>query len=351
MSGNRRFLAWLALGLAAAFLGWQALASTYSDLLSELLALETQMAAAYREIEALQEEISRLEAEAGQRSRQLEGLERELEERRARLGEWLNFYYRRGPAPFLAVLLGADSFDDFTTRYTLVSYLMREGMKRLEETEATLAGVEQERAAVAQRIAALQARRQEVTATAERLAALKAQKEAVLARARSTPGAEGERVRELLADWEKSLPSLAHLVANFGRLPWQDLGPDRVETDYSRLEGRAYISEQGLERIVASDPALAELKVRVRPEAVTVLGPGYELSGRLELAAGPDETQRVRFVPFRLILPEAEAGEELLAQLFADYDLSFPFSSPYPGLKLKAVEAREGEVALTLGLR
>ncbi|MGB9887256.1 MAG: murein hydrolase activator EnvC family protein [Moorellales bacterium] len=351
MSGNKRFWLWLALGLTAAFLGWQALASTYSDLLAEILALETQMAAAYREIQSLEEEISRLQVEAGQRSRRLEWLEQELEQRRAGLGQWLNYYYRRGPAPFLAALLGAESFEDFTTRYALASYLMREGLKRLEETEAVLAGVEQERAALKERVAALEARRQEVAATAERLAALKAQKEVALERARSTPGAEGEKLEALLANWEKSLPSLAHLVANFGRLPWDSLTPDRVQTDYYRLVGRAYIGEQSLERVVASDPALAGLKLRVQPEAVKVLGPGYELSGRLELVTGPEGEQRIRFVPFRLSLPETEAGEELLSRLFAPYDLSFSFSSPYPGLKLKAVEARGGEVELTLGLR
>lgn len=348
---RRTRAAWFVLGtvVVVSIVGLQALASPPLAAVKELLAVETQLAASRQQLAFLEGEVARLEREVAKQAEELRALEETLDRQQADLGRWLGYVYRRGPTPFLALLLRAESFGDFAAKYTLLSYLVRYGLSQVEATEQTLATVEQKQAKLHQEVAALRAKKDEAAATVARLAALQRERQAALARAEAEAAAAGlgaEEVRRLLTEWQRSLPALAYLVANFSRLPWQNLQPDDVKVDYGRLAVEAVIAEETIQRTLATDQPLTDLKVRVKPGWVYIEGKDFVLGGRLET-----DGERIRLVPQSLRLPGAEVGEEVLRQLFAAYDLSFPFATPYPGLRLKGVEAREGEIAMYLGFR
>lgn len=344
-------LFWLlvALVLLGGLLGFRALASTPTPAIQQLLVIETQLAISRKELTILQGEVARLEQEVRKQSEQVSALREALKQQQEKLGQWLSYVYRRGPTPFLALLLGAEDFGDFAAKYTLLSHLVRYGLNQAEATEAALAAVEQKQAALEKELTTLQTKKEEAAAAVARLAALQAEKQAALARAEAEAAASGkaqEDIRRLLDGWQQSLPALAYLVTNFARLPWQNLQPDGLKVDYRHLTVEAFIAEETLRRTLAADPPLARLTVRVKPGAVYVEGPDFVLTSRVET-----EGDRIRLVPQELRLPAAEVGEGILRDLFSACDLSFPFESPYPGLRLRQVEAQDGRVVLHLSIR
>lgn len=332
----------------AGLIALRALAAVPSSPLEQALLVETQLQLGRRQLGALEEEVARLERQIEAQAAELGSLRLTLEGHQERLAQWLRYFYRRGPEPFLAVLLGAEDFADFAARYTLLSRLVGYGLNQVEETERALAAVEERQALLQGELAALKRKREEVATAVSRLAALEEEKRLALARVEAQAadlGLEREEIRRLLQDWQRSLPALAYLVANFGRLPWQDLRADQLRVDYRRLAVEAFVGEETIRRTLATGPPLTDLVVRVKPGAVLVEGSGFVLRSRLELNG-----ERILFVPQSLRVSAVEVGEEVLRELFAAYDLSFNFISPYPGLRLQGVEAQEGRVVLRLGV-
>ena len=314
-----------------------------ASLLEELLAVESQLAAEQVRLASIQEEIARLEEEARRRSAEIAEMEKELQVQQDRTGQWLNCLYRRGPSSFLSFLLKAEDFGDFLVRYTLLSYIVRQGLDQIRRTEASLAAVAAGRAALEQSLSRLRTMRKEAAAAVVRLEHLRAQKEAALARARAQAAGDSQ-LEELLRRWQQGLPSLAYLAANFGRLPWSEMAPDRVEVNPRRFRVIAYLNQETVERTLTADPALAGLRLVFQPGAAVIAGPGYVLNAGLTV-----EGNRIRLVPRRLEVGGVELEGEPLEKLFAGYDLSFEFPSPDPRLKLSEIQLEAGRAALIMG--
>jgi rare lipoprotein A (peptidoglycan hydrolase) len=90
---------------------------------------------AVSELEAARQESARLDAEVAKASAELDRILADQQQARERLGSRAEAMYRSGDVSFLSVLLDAESFTDFASRWDLLMWMNRQDAEDLETLE------------------------------------------------------------------------------------------------------------------------------------------------------------------------------------------------------------------------
>lgn len=318
-------------------------AAEEQELVEEIMLLEVQLQRAAQEVEDLDRQAASLEEEIARTRRAMAGLEQELGAKQGELARWLQFQYRHGFTPYLAVLLKATSFTDFLTRQQLLGSITRRGMDLLADTEYLLARQQEHEEAISRQRAEVDRKKEEAGRTLARITELLDEKSALLAQARAAGHAAAV---ETGRRWEEDLPNLHYLLRHFSQLPWKAVEPQSVEIDYRLMQARATVTAQGLTRAMAADPKLRNFQVEIASDQVVIKGraPDFRLAGR---ATAQDN--RIYFTPQELTWSGLQVGAQVLQELTKGYDLYFTFPEVVPGLKLRHLEQGDGYFLLILG--
>jgi len=166
-------------------------------LLDELEGIDRTQEQAAQRLAALAEESSQTDVRARAVAAELAQTEQRLRERRVRLGGRLRQIYKYGRTGYVEVLLGADGFASFVTRWHLIATIVRQDTEAIDAYAADVAryrrlqaALEQDRAYLATLTAQAVVRRREIAAQAQA-------KRALLTRTQTERAAYERVVREL----------------------------------------------------------------------------------------------------------------------------------------------------------
>ncbi len=156
-----------------------------NDVLAEIEQIDAEIAAAEEEIELQQQVIDELGVMIAEKSVELAESEKREAEQYEKLKDRVRVMYENGATSYLAILLSADDFSDFLSRYEVVSQIsaydkqLLEELRRIKESiasqkasleadkadaEEVKAGMDENKAALEVKLAERQARMEEITA-------------------------------------------------------------------------------------------------------------------------------------------------------------------------------------------
>lgn len=269
--------------------------------------------------------------------------------RRDEAARLLRLVQRLGPASYLGVLLGAESWTDFTARLGAVTVTVRsvrQGLGRLREAQDELRRREGELAArEAQLAAAVEAER----AGLARLVDARAEREAALA----ALGSERERYLDRLAALERGwLDFVQPLVQRMGTA-FRRLAGEVREIPGARvaLGGggvRLRVPEAGLNQLLAADPDLRGFRFRLEDGGARLEAPELALTlrGRFAIDGGAVLVYEVEGAELAGVALDSGAVREALGGRGLAVDLS-PVLGPW---RLHAVRVDGGELEFTVGI-
>jgi len=163
MAIHRTIRPTLLLVIAACLIGAVATAAVAVPSAAETAADRARVDQAVSELESVRQESARIDAEVEEASAELDLLLAEQERARDRLSSRAEMMYRSGDTSFIEVLMGAQSFQDFVTRWDLLMRMNRQDAEDLN----TLQTAREEADRSAESLMALQAEQAENIDAAE----------------------------------------------------------------------------------------------------------------------------------------------------------------------------------------
>lgn len=272
-----------------------------------------------------------------------------LTRRRDEAGRLLRLVQYLGPASYLRVLLGAESWADFTRRLGAVTVTLRtvrQTLGRLRDIEAQR---RQWEGLLAAREAQLAAAVRDEEAGLARLAAAQAEREAALTALGVQRTRYLARLEELEQAWLQFVrPAVERMGAAFRRLAGEVREIPGARAELSSGGVRLRVPEAGLNQLLAADPDLRGFRFRLEDGGVRLEAPelALVLSGRFAIQ---DDTALVY---------EVEGAE--LAGVTLDPDaVRGALGGPGPAVdlapalgtwKLRSVRVAGGELEFTVGI-
>ncbi|MCL6634247.1 MAG: hypothetical protein K6T29_00535 [Peptococcaceae bacterium] len=320
------------------------------ELIGELLAWDARIEAARREQERLRQEIPALERSLAGAGAALAESRVRLDESTERLGWWVNFLYRCGPAAYLEVILGAADFNDFVERAEMVKMIIAGQVKLLEEVRRLAAGMQEQVAALERTRAELAAKNSLIAVKIQEMEDFRAGREEFLAGLRRQSAELANRIIGAETSLYRSLDSLHRLLAGLDSMPWHRLAPDRFypagrgfQIEWSEREINRTFFEQG-------DAALAGLSVQCAPGRFTISGtaPAGGVDFRLEGNFIPAGEGKVRFQPERAFLAGLPVRPEVLELISSEHGLTVDAGSYLQGYRLREIRVEEGRLVVLL---
>src|SRR4051794_25038247 len=284
--------------------------------LLDLYALDAQLHAARVRLSMLESQTAQLRREQLQLAQQLSAARHALDVSQHRLGDNLAQLYKQGDVDELAVVLGAESFDDAVTRVDDLNRVADQSRQFVEATTEAQVELTALRATLANRRARVEAVLDDARRTESSLAAARADRVVFIAQLRTHARLEHARISALEAAAQRFVDTSSKLQAA--------AAPDPSTT----------AADAG-----QSAPASAEQSPAASGQAVTVSSTGYSLSGHTATGmpvgwgiAAVDPAM----IPLgtRLSIPgygEAVAADTGGAVRGAMIDLWFPNLAPTPG--------------------
>ncbi|HYG57448.1 MAG TPA: hypothetical protein VD902_05215 [Symbiobacteriaceae bacterium] len=301
--------------------------------LAELFTLGRALTEKQAAIQAGEAEAASMRLRRAEAAAERERLEQQRLERQARLGRRLRFYHENGRVAPLAVLLGATSFSDFLSRMEILQEILAYESRLVRELRSLKAQVaEQERAlqAAATELDRLQAA---LRADEARLREAVAGREAILAGLRERRAAMEERLAALERTFaDSALPVLTALGDDLLKIDPAAFAPDELSMSLFPPGAVAVVSSRTLTGLLSGSDALKGLTARVQPGSVSLEGlfHGTDLRiGGQVVVGGPAvlrfEPEQVRVGDFT-VPPEAIAGLTGTGHLDIDLgDMLSPF--------------------------
>lgn len=166
-------------------------------LLGELEGIDRTKEQAEQKLTDLAEESRQTEVRAREVSIQLAQTEQRMRERRVRLGGRLREIYKYGRTGYVEVLLGADDFASFVTRWDFIATIVRADTETIDAYAADAARYQQLQGTLAQDRVYLQVLAAQAAARRREIATQAQAKRAMLARVQTERTAYERVVREL----------------------------------------------------------------------------------------------------------------------------------------------------------
>ncbi len=223
----------------------QGLEKQEQSVLRQIRDIERGIDRSQRTLASLNGEISELNNEISFLSRQLDKCGRQLAQKKAILNRRLRGIYKRGRLHSLAVIFGSHSFTDLLRRFKYLTLIAAQDKRLVREVSGLRQSYSQYKLAGERKLALRLTRREELERERHQLESqenerqkllknVKAQRVEVL-KSLEERKAEAERIREMIADWERKRreaaeaarrqgkvlpPEVAHLSGRKGSLNW-----------------------------------------------------------------------------------------------------------------------------------
>lgn len=272
-----------------------------------------------------------------------------MDGRRQEVARLLRQVQYLGPASYLGVLLGAESWSDFTRRLGVVSAGLRgvrRGLGRLREAEADL---RRRHAALAARETRLAEAVRVEEAEVARLAAAQAEQEKVLAGLGAERARYLERLGELEQAWARFVrPYVERVGKGFRRLAATVREVPGAEVGLTAGGVRLRLPEAGLNELLAADPDLAGLRFTLSGGAARLEAPdlGLAFPGRFSVRDGTALVYEVESVE----VAGAALDPGLVREAMGGADPAIDLAPVLGAWRLRSVRAVDGGLEFALGM-
>ena len=308
-----------------------ALSQDIEDIQRQQVQLEIDLAAAEERVLVVEDEI--------------EVQERLFENQRDVLGEVLKSYQRRGPGSTLEIILSAKDFSDLIQRINLLRELTRNTGNLMDELNAKLEQLEDERVVLQRLLETVEAQREALARVLAENLALRDQLESRL------EALEEERVQyegqlaSLNQAWRDVNRVFSQFATDFGRLAESGGLPQNAITLSFSLTGvRGTLREESLNQAFRDAAGIEGVNLRFRPGRILVEIPDsrFELYGTFEIEDGTI----LQFIPDEGTFYGIQLTDASLRELFLDGVLEMNLVPVLEGYTLRMVRVIDGALEL-----
>jgi len=322
--------------------------------LQELFLLNRRLDEARAALGDLEVQLTESAAREEQARAELERLQSDLSRLKAQYGRRLQYYREQGNRGFWILIFSSRSLPDLLWRLDALQQIMAYDARKAQELMAAQDKVAEE----AQRLADLQAEAERLRETqlahvAELEAAI-AEKETILAGLGDQRAAVEEELAAVEADWQSSaLPVLEALGLALQEIGTGGLQPDDVRFSLFPPGAVVTVSADSLNGVLVGYPELAGLHVVLDDEDDLFLLTGVFDAVPLQIAGGfsvlPDG--KLRFEPSLLQVREFSVPGNAVAQIVAGGFLDIDIGPMVQPLKLTGIEVVDGALVIRAGLQ
>ena len=195
------------------------------DVQATRAALQKEIDLTKQEIETVEAYIERLQQQIDVKTTELEAAEDALEEKEEQFAQTVRTTYEQGEISYLEVLLNSSSFSDLLMRMEIVSAIMEDNQKTVDEYTAAKEDIEQKRDDLQQTQDEQKDYQENLNYKVEDLAASEAEQAALqesIEAYKAESEAEYDRISSELQDVSNQLAELSRQAAANGSVPMGD---------------------------------------------------------------------------------------------------------------------------------